>query len=122
MQLSYGATNMPLIADWNGNVLSTSSSEATWSNKGGIFKSSHGIMTYFPLPIAYRKAIPVVGTFIVPAAYKNRADLVAKHLYQSEDYWWLVFWMNGIIDPFAALNPGDSILVADLTSVNAILK
>lgn len=113
---------MPLITDWNGNTIASTSSEAVWSNKGGLFRSSKGVLTYFPLPMAYRSAIPVVGTFTVPAAYANRADLVAKYLYQSEDYWWLVFWMNGITDPFSALKAGDTVLIADLRSVNSMLK
>ena len=113
---------MPLLNDWNGNIISTTSTEAMWSNKGGIFRSSRGVLTYFPLPMAYRSAVPVVGKFVIPMAYKNRADLIAKHLYQSEDYWWLVFWMNGINDPFASLRTGDTILVADLHTINSMLK
>lgn len=113
---------MPLITSWNGNTITATASEALWSNKGGSFTSAKGIFTYFPLPLAYRFAIPVTSKFQIPAAYQNRPDLIAKHLYQSEDYWWLVFWMNGITDPFASLKAGDIILVADLKRVNSLLK
>lgn len=113
---------MPLINDWNGNIISSTSTDSMWSNKGGLFKSSKGVLTYFPLPLAYRSAIPIAGKFVIPAAYQNRADLIAKQLYQSEDYWWLVYWINGISDPFASLKAGDTILVADISSINSILK
>jgi hypothetical protein len=113
---------MPLIIDWNGNTITTAATESLWSNKGGLFTSSKGVLTYFPLPLAYRSAIPVTGKFKIPAAYQDRADLIAKYLYQSEDYWWLVYWMNGIIDPFASLKTGDTILVADIKRVNSLLK
>lgn len=112
---------MPYIIDWDGNTISSSSKEALWSNKGGMFKPAGGKLTYFPLPLAYKSAIPVIGTFTITAQYKNRPDLIAKHLYQSEDYWWLVYWFNGILDPFKSLNVGDTILVADISSVNSLL-
>jgi len=112
---------MSLIVDWNGNVIQAPSPQALWSNKGGIFSPSKKYKTYFPLPSSYRSAIPVVGTYIIPASFENRADLIANTLYGSEDYWWLVLWFNGIIDPFSTLSTGTQLLVADLSSVNSIL-
>lgn len=113
---------MPLVIDWAGNTVNTTKTEAYWSTKGGTFTPIKGNPTYFPLPIAYRSAIPVIGTYSIPAQYKNRADLIAKQLYQSEDYWWLVYWMNGILDPFATLNPGDTLLIADIRTINSLLS
>ena len=113
---------MPLVNDWNGRIISATPTEAMWSTRGGTFTSAKGVATYFPLPMAYRSAIPVVGKFTIPAAYANRADLIARELYQSEDYWWLVLWINGITDPFAALQTGDTLLIADLKTVNSLLK
>lgn len=113
---------MPYIIDWNGNTISTTPTEALWSNKGGQFKSVDGKSTYFPLPIAYRSAINIVGSFTVTPQFRNRADMLANMMYNSVDYWWLVYWINGIIDPFASLNTGDVLLIADISQVNALLK
>lgn len=113
---------MSFIVDWNGSVVSPAVPSALWSTKGGVFTSKIGINTYFPLPMSYAASIPIVGTFTVTAAEKNRADLIAKQLYDSEEYWWLVYWMNGIIDPFAALNVGDKINIADLTVLQTMVK
>jgi hypothetical protein len=109
---------MGFITDWNGNVIQSPTPESLWSNKGGIFTPAGRYVTYFPLPSAYRTAIPIVGTYIIPAYFENRADLIANALYASEDYWWLVYWFNGILDPFASLTAGTEILVADIVSVN----
>jgi len=113
---------MSYVIDWNGNTLDASLNEALWSNKGGVFVPKLGTATYFPLPIAYRSGIPIVGSFTVTPPFRNRADLIAKHSYNNEDYWWLVYWINGILDPFNSLNTGDVLLVADISSINALLK
>lgn len=112
---------MGLITDWNGNVIQAPSSEALWSNKGGIFTPNNSYSTYYPLPSAYRTAIPIVGTYIIPTQFENRADLIANAVYGSEDYWWLIFWFNGIIDPFSTLVAGTELLLADITTVNSLL-
>ena len=112
---------MSFITNWNGTVIESPTSSSLWSTRGGIFSPAKGKPTYFPLPSAYRSAIPVSGTFTIPANYADRPDLIAKLLYKSEDYWWLVLWFNNIIDPFASLSTGTTILVADITTVNSIL-
>lgn len=112
---------MPLIVNWAGDAISTSSMDANWSNKGGTFTSKRGIKTYFPLPMSYNSAILVRGYYTVPAQFANRADMIAKYLYGSEDYWWLVFWMSGIIDPFTGPKIGDVITIADINQVTSLL-
>ena len=112
---------MSLITNFNGDVLQSPSASALYSNKGGIFTSIRNHNTYYPLPSAYRTAIPITGTYVIPKAFENRADLIANTLYGSEDYWWLVFWFNGMVDPFQNLTVGTIILVADITSVNSVL-
>ncbi len=112
---------MSLITDWNGNVLQSPSASALYSNKGGLFTPIGNYNTYYPLPSAYRTAIPISGTYVIPKMFENRPDLIANNLYGSEDYWWLVLWFNGMVDPFQNLTVGTEILIADLTSVNSIL-
>ena len=110
---------MGLQTDFNGNVISSSTPDSLWSNKGGIFTSYKGIKSYFPLPMFYRTQIPTIGSFIVTTEYQYRADLLARKLYGSEDYWWLIFWMSGIIDPFSGPKTGDIILIADINKLNS---
>ena len=113
---------MGLVINWNGNTVTTADQDALWSTKGAKFTSRIGINTYFPLPIKYSQNIPVIGRYTVTAATRDRADLIARELYGSEEYWWLVYWMNGITDPFAALNVGDAIFIADINTIRAMVK
>ena len=112
---------MSFITDWAGNVIQSPDPHAIWSQRGGVFTPATGQPTYFPLPSAYRNAISCTGSYIIPANQQNRPDLIAHTIYGSEDYWWLVFWYNGIVDPFAYLVAGKVLLVADLSSVNSLL-
>ena len=114
---------MSFIVNWNGDVSQSPSSKAIWSNKGGIFTPAIGkYKTSFPLPSSYRSAIPSIGIYTITVLFADRADLIANKLYGSEDYWWLVFWLNGIDDPFMSLYAGRQILVADITTVNSLLS
>lgn len=113
---------MTFTINWNGDIVTPPNSKALWSTFGGKFTSQDGTTTYFPLPISYSSLIPSIGTYTVTFETKDRADLIARNLYGSEEYWWLVYWMNGIIDPFAALNVGDVLLVADLTVINTLTR
>ena len=38
------------------------------------------------------------------------------------DYWWLIFWMSGIVDPFSGPKIGDIVLIADLNSLNSLFS
>lgn len=112
---------MSLITNWAGDVIQSPSASALYSNKGSIFMPIGKHATYYPLPSAYRTAISTVGTYVIPKMFENRPDLIANTLYGSEDYWWLVYWFNGMVDPFQNLTVGTVILVADITSVNSVL-
>lgn len=113
---------MSFAINWNGQIIKPADQNALWSTKGGQFVSRIGITTYFPLPMSYASTIPVIGKYIVTAATKDRPDLIARELYQSEEYWWLVYWMNGITDPFSALNVGDILLIADISVIKSMVK
>jgi hypothetical protein len=113
---------MGLIVNWNGDTVSSEDSSALWSFRGANFTSKIGVKTYFPLPMKYSSSVPVVGKYTVTASTKDRADLIARELYGSEEYWWLVYWINGIIDPFAALNVGDTLLIADISVITSMVR
>jgi hypothetical protein len=112
---------MPLVVNWAGTTLQTTPTQQYWSNKGGTFTAANGIKTYFPLPVAYRTAISAVGTYTVPKEYENRPDLIANVLYKSTDYWWLIYWFNGIVDPFSGPLVNDVLLIADINQVTSLL-
>jgi hypothetical protein len=113
---------MGLIVNWNGDTVSSEDSSALWSFRGANFTSKIGVKTYFPLPMKYSSAVPVIGKYTVTASTKDRADLIARELYGSEEYWWLVYWINGIIDPFASLNVGDTLLIADISVITSMVR
>lgn len=112
---------MPLVVNWNGTTIKTTPTQQYWSNKGGNFTSKKGITTYFPLPLAYRTAISIAGTYTVPKEFEDRPDLIARAMYQSEDYWWLVYWFNGIVDPFSGPKMNDVLLIADINQITSML-
>ena len=113
---------MTFIVNWNGDVVKSPPTTSLWSNKGGIFTPAKKYSTYFPLPSAYRTAIPTVGVYVVPTQFADRPDLIANHLYFAAEYWWLVLWFNGIIDPFAPIPSGTQLLVADIKTVHSLLS
>lgn len=112
---------MAVITDWNGNVVIPNDPSKEWSQRGGIFNSAINIRTYFPIPSAYRNLIGQAGIHVVTAEEENRPDILAKNLYNSEDYWWLIYWMNGVLDPFSGPKAGNTIIIANLTDVINIL-
>lgn len=113
---------MPLIFNWNGDVIQNAQTEDSWSSKLGTFTSAKNTTTYFPLPLKYRTLVTSIGTFTVPPRFEKRPDLIARELYGSEDLWWLVFWMSGKLDPFAWPKTNDEVLVADISEVRALLN
>lgn len=112
---------MAVIINWNGDIIQNSSSLGEWSTKGGVFTSAKGTKTYFPFPSSYNKYIGISGTYTIPANQANKPDLIAYTLYGSEDFWWLVYWMNNIIDPFQGLKAGTTILIANIDDVKKLL-
>ena len=113
---------MTFVANWNGDVVVSPDSTKLWSSQGGVFSPASNYPTYYPLPSAYKNAIAVSGTYTVPYMYANRPDLIAYNVYGAEEYWWLVLWFNGLIDPFSAIPAGTVLLVADLSSVTSVLS
>ena len=105
---------------WDGTVTQTPTDNSLWSKTGGSFKSCLGITTYFPLPLKYRFTIPALGAYTIPPKFAQRPDLIAKEIYGSEDYWWLIYWASGIIDPFGLVR-GTEILVVDLSELQKLL-
>ena len=113
---------MGFVVNWNGDTVISTDTSALWSSRGAKFTSKLGIKTYFPLPTKYSNAIPVVGYYTVTAPTKDRADLIARELYGSEEYWWLVYWSNGITDPFASLNVGDILAISDISVIKSMVQ
>jgi hypothetical protein len=113
---------MGFVVNWNGDTVSSADSLALWSSRGAKFTSKIGVKTYFPLPMKYSSAVPVIGTYTVTASTRDRADLIARELYGSEEYWWLVYWINGITDPFASLNVGDTLSIADISVIKSMVQ
>ena len=113
---------MSFIVNWAGTVTKSPDASTLWSNQGSTFTPAKNYPTYFPLPSAYRSAISAVSSYTVPTQQANRPDLIATTLYGAEEYWWLVLWFNGFLDPFTTVPAGTVLLVADLTAVNSVLK
>lgn len=110
---------MPAIFNWDGSVKEPATPTKERTNKGGLFQGIRGDSTYFPLAPAYSKLVPITGYYKVPSNHADRPDLIAKHLYDSVDLWWVIFWSNEIVDPFCRPRAGEVIKIID---INVLLK
>lgn len=43
-----------------------------------------------------------------------RPDLISENNYNTKDYWWLILFYNGIVDPFTELEVGDLLFIPNL--------
>ena len=57
-------------------------------------------------------------TYVVPAAFAGRLDLISNQLYQTPEYYWAIVAFNAPEDPLNWPNPGD---VINIPSLGAIL-
>lgn len=113
---------MSFSVNWHGDVIETASVENLRTTKTGTFRSATGVTTYFPLPMSFISLTKTVGKYSVSAEFSNRPDLIAKELYGSEDLWWVIFWSNGLLDPFKGPVAGDTINIIDIVSFKSIFK
>lgn len=113
---------MPLIVNFSGTAIKTSSPTDERTAKSPVFRSIYGENTYFPIPNLLNTLIDVVGTYEVPPQYSERPDLIAKDLYGTEDFWWVIFWANNILDPFGKPKVGDRLKVVDIKQVKELLN
>jgi hypothetical protein len=54
-------------------------------------------------------AIPPHSTdkfYVVEANDKGRPDIIAYKMYGDPAYYWIILWINGILDPLEAIYPG----------------
>lgn len=113
---------MPVIFNWDGSIQQAATPTKERTNKGGLFSGVRGATTYFPVAPAYRKLVPIIGYYKVPNNFADRPDLIAAQLYQSTDLWWVIYWSNGIIDPFGRPKAGETINIIDIDSLLKLLK
>ena len=113
---------MPAIFNWDGTLLQPAVPTKERTNKGGLFNGIRGEATYFPVASAYRKLVPVIGYYKVPNNFADRPDLIANHLYNSTDLWWVIYWSNAIVDPFGRPKAGEVINIIDINSLLKLLK
>lgn len=113
---------MPLIVNHSGTPIKTASPNDERTKKSPIFRSIYGKETYFPIPNLLNVLVQVIGTYEVPPEHSERPDLIAKELYGTEDFWWVVFWANNIIDPFGKPKTGDKLKVVNINQVRDLLN
>lgn len=51
-----------------------------------------------------------------------RPDLISYVNYNTKDYWWLILFYNGIVDPFSELEVGDLLYIPNLIDVYEFYK
>lgn len=112
---------MPVILQWDGSFLEAPTPTKERTNKGGLFSGIRGEATYFPVAPAYSELLDTVGYYKVPPHFADRPDLIANHLYQSPDYWWVIYWSNKILDPFGRPAAGEVLRVIDIAKLKDLL-
>ncbi len=105
---------MSLVTKWDGSVQVPANSANERTTKLGNFVAINKITTYYPIPSAYSKLLATAYLYQVPPKYAGRPDLIAKELYQDSALWWVVFWANSIVDPFARPYPNEIIRIINI--------
>lgn len=112
---------MAVIINWNGDIIKSSEPTKERSNQGGMFTSAKNIKTYYPIAPMYSSLLPTTGVYKVPPHYAEKPALIANDIYGSEDYWWVIFWSNKIIDPFGRPYTGELLRIIDIQSLNKLV-
>lgn len=112
---------MSVNVNWNGDIIKSSEPTKERSTLGGMFTSAKNIQTYYPLAPIYSRLLPTINIYKVPPHYAEKPGLIAKELYGSEDYWWVIFWSNGVIDPFGRPYTGELIRVINIQDLNNLV-
>jgi len=113
---------MSLVTNWDGSVLVPANPTNDRTTKLGTFLSINNINTYYPLPSAYSGLIPITSFYKVPPEYAGRPDLIALDVYGDAALWWVIFWANAIVDPFARPTSGEVINIIDIQSLQKLLS
>jgi hypothetical protein len=112
---------MSLITKWDGSILVPANSSNERTTKLGTFSAINNITTYYPVPSAYSELLSVVSLYKVPAKFGGRPDLIALDVYGDAAFWWIIFWANGIVDPFARPTVGEIINIIDISQMKQLL-
>ena len=59
--------------------------------------------------------------FEVPEECVGRIDLVSVRFYGSADYWWVITFFNGVIDPIGEIVVGRQLRIPNLAEVQTAL-
>ena len=113
---------MSLIVNYSGSIIKSSSTTDERTSKSPVFRSIYGKDTYFPIPNLLNTLVDTIGTYEVPPRHAERPDLIAKELYGNEDFWWVIFWANNIIDPFGKPKIGDKLKIVNIKQVKEMLN
>ncbi len=112
---------MSLITNWDGSVLIPSNPTNDRTTQLGSFLSIKNINTYYPLPSAYSNLVSTISFYKVPPKYAGRPDLIAAEVYGDAALWWVIFWANSIVDPFARPYVDEVINIIDIQSLKKLL-
>lgn len=112
---------MPVIINWDGSISSVQDPNKERTALGGLFTDSKNIKTYFPIAPIYSSLLPTISVYKVPPHYAEKPALIALDIYGSSDWWWVIYWSNGIIDPFGRPAANEILRVIDIQELQNLL-
>lgn len=60
--------------------------------------------------------------FMISESNAGRLDIISWLSYQTVDYWWVIGYFNGIVNPFYELTPGRIIRIPDKSTIDFALQ
>jgi hypothetical protein len=112
---------MSLTTKWDGSISTPTNSANERTTKLGTFLGINKVTTYYPVPSAYSELLNVTSLYKVPAKFGGRPDLIAQDVYGDASLWWVIFWANGIVDPFARPAADEVISIIDIAQMKQLL-
>jgi len=77
---------------------------------------------YLDNNLSYFRMNYPVGQYLVTSKDLLRPDLISYTVYNSVEYWWIICYVNQILNPFTDLIPGMKLTIPSMYDLYAFLK
>lgn len=67
------------------------------------------------------RGMRILTNYLVEGQYEGHPELISYKFYGTVDYWWVLCFVNEIIDPISDIKAGTLLRIPELTAIEAAL-